>query len=193
MIVEFSFPTCWCYLRRIFSSLKKQCFERMKTNIVTKTNRGNHHISFISDQWLYYWDLEIADIDECYHILCQNNATCRDLVNAYQCDCVPGFNGTHCENSKYCQCGICFRSGTTCTNWIEISSFSLFILFVRCLRSVSWCTLFLSVDIQKQVLMFPQVLPQYVMVLLTIIEVAKVIWNARGPNLKDIFFPWNNK
>lgn len=82
---------------------------------------------------------------------------------------------------------ICFRSnGTTCMNGITIFSLSLFNLSVRCLRSVSFDTLFLSVDSQKQVLMFPQVLPQYVMVL-TINEVAKVIWNARGPNLKDIF------
>ena len=41
------------------------------------------------------------DIDDCQSDPCQNNGTCRDLVNDYRCDCVAGFNGTNCENSTY--------------------------------------------------------------------------------------------
>lgn len=41
-----------------------------------------------------------TDIDDCLPNPCQNNATCTDLVNDYQCNCVSGFNGTTCENSK---------------------------------------------------------------------------------------------
>ena len=40
------------------------------------------------------------DIDDCQLQPCQNNGTCQDRVNDYTCDCVLGFNGTNCENSK---------------------------------------------------------------------------------------------
>lgn len=42
-----------------------------------------------------------TDIDDCLPYPCQNNGTCTDLVNDYHCDCVAGFNGRNCENSKY--------------------------------------------------------------------------------------------
>lgn len=38
----------------------------------------------------------IADIDDCEFQPCQNNGTCVDLVNEYQCYCGGGFNGTNC-------------------------------------------------------------------------------------------------
>ena len=40
------------------------------------------------------------DIDDCQPQPCQNNGTCHDLVNDYRCECLVGFNGTNCENSK---------------------------------------------------------------------------------------------
>lgn len=40
------------------------------------------------------------DIDECAAHPCQNNGTCTDLINDYQCHCIDGFNGTNCMNSK---------------------------------------------------------------------------------------------
>lgn len=43
----------------------------------------------------------IAVINECLPGICLNNGTCTDLVNAYRCDCVLGFDGTNCENSTY--------------------------------------------------------------------------------------------
>ena len=39
-------------------------------------------------------------MDECASDPCQNNATCVDLINEFRCDCIPGFNGTLCGNSK---------------------------------------------------------------------------------------------
>ena len=43
----------------------------------------------------------IKDIDECASNPCQNNATCVDKVNAYQCRCLDGYVGRRCEVSKY--------------------------------------------------------------------------------------------
>ena len=51
------------------------------------------------------------DINDCQSESCQNNGTCRDLVNDYRCDCVAGFNGTNCDNStnmKSCSSSLFF-------------------------------------------------------------------------------------
>ena len=39
----------------------------------------------------------IIDIDDCASTPCKNGGTCIDGVDAYTCDCVPGFKGTNCE------------------------------------------------------------------------------------------------
>lgn len=57
------------------------------------------------------------DINDCQPQPCQNNGTCTDLVNDYQCDCVAGFNGTNCENSKHI-IPVC-KNGET---YIDVSS-----------------------------------------------------------------------
>ena len=45
--------------------------------------------------------ISLLDIDECIPEPCQNNGTCTDQINGYECQCDPGFNGTNCENSKF--------------------------------------------------------------------------------------------
>ena len=42
----------------------------------------------------------VTEIDECAENPCQNNGTCLDLINDYQCNCAAGFNDTNCTNSK---------------------------------------------------------------------------------------------
>lgn len=38
------------------------------------------------------------NIDECALLIpCQNGATCYDLYGDYECACVPGYSGKHCE------------------------------------------------------------------------------------------------
>ena len=41
-----------------------------------------------------------ADIDECASTPCENDATCKDGVNSYTCECKDGFTGKNCEQSK---------------------------------------------------------------------------------------------
>lgn len=40
-----------------------------------------------------------TEIDECQSNPCLNGATCLDRLNHFQCECVPGFSGTLCENN----------------------------------------------------------------------------------------------
>lgn len=61
-----------------------------------------------------------TDINDCQPDPCENNGTCTDLVNDYQCDCVAGFNGTNCENSTHCICLICFEWNTILMNVYEL-------------------------------------------------------------------------
>lgn len=50
---------------------------------------------------LYRSLLIISDIDYCAEIPCQNNGTCIDLINDYQCYCTDGFDGKNCTNSEF--------------------------------------------------------------------------------------------
>ena len=43
-------------------------------------------------------DVLVLETNECaLNDVCQNNATCVDLIAAFVCDCAPGFAGTFCE------------------------------------------------------------------------------------------------
>ena len=49
-------------------------------------------------------DVLVLETNECaLNDVCQNNATCVDLIAAFMCDCAPGFAGTFCET------GTCIR------------------------------------------------------------------------------------
>ena len=50
----------------------------------------------------------ILDINECASNPCKNNATCKDDVNSYTCQCIAGYDGLHCGKSKYLY--ICIKS-----------------------------------------------------------------------------------
>ena len=43
----------------------------------------------------------LLDIDECSSSPCENGGICHDQINAFNCSCVLGFNGTTCQNSEY--------------------------------------------------------------------------------------------
>ena len=43
------------------------------------------------------------DIDECASSPCQNGGTCIDSLNAYTCNCIPGYEGDNCEIGKILQ------------------------------------------------------------------------------------------
>lgn len=48
----------------------------------------------------FYYLLFYIDIDECASEPCQNNATCTQFLNGYNCTCVDGYTGDNCETGK---------------------------------------------------------------------------------------------
>ena len=48
------------------------------------------------------------DIDECASSPCQNGGTCIDDLNAYTCNCIPGYEGDNCEIGKILQSLVLF-------------------------------------------------------------------------------------
>ena len=45
--------------------------------------------------------VNFLDINECLSKPCLNDGTCRDLVNAYSCNCKLGYTGVQCEIGKW--------------------------------------------------------------------------------------------
>lgn len=73
----------------------------MEISIIVYTfDQCHHKACFFTHS--FYNDIlpEYTDIDDCQPDSCKNHGTCTDLVNDYKCDCVAGFSGTYCENSK---------------------------------------------------------------------------------------------
>ncbi|XP_065940012.1 protein crumbs-like isoform X2 [Magallana gigas] len=63
--------------------------------------------------------VDLGDTDDCASQPCQNNGTCIDLINDYQCNCIDGFNGTNCTNNiDDCQAEPCQNNGT-CTDLVN--------------------------------------------------------------------------
>lgn len=42
----------------------------------------------------------LTDIDDCADSPCQNYGTCNDLVDDYNCTCIPGYTGKNCTQGK---------------------------------------------------------------------------------------------
>ena len=41
--------------------------------------------------------MSVSDIDECASMLCQNNGSCVDLINAFECNCSEAYYGELCQ------------------------------------------------------------------------------------------------
>ena len=63
-------------------------------NMVDLTKQDNVMVQF-------FFSFFFSDVNECVAASCQNGATCQDGVNSFDCQCVSGFTGTLCEQSKY--------------------------------------------------------------------------------------------
>ncbi|CAG2246453.1 unnamed protein product [Mytilus edulis] len=59
------------------------------------------------------------DIDECATAVCQNGATCNDLVNGYTCTCATGYTDTHCETDTDNCVGNDCENGATCVDGLS--------------------------------------------------------------------------
>ena len=59
-----------------------------------------------------------VNIDECESSPCYNGGTCRDLVDAYICDCVRPFTGDDCRLNP-CDTNPCGRGGN-CVNDLTV-------------------------------------------------------------------------
>ena len=64
-----------------------------------------------------------ADIDECRSNACTNGATCSDAVYSYNCGCVAGYTGTHCETGSSFKVPISHYTLFCCRNQLVESLF----------------------------------------------------------------------
>ena len=42
----------------------------------------------------------LTEINVCLSNPCMNGGTCKDLVNGFECTCVPGYDGEFCKNGQ---------------------------------------------------------------------------------------------
>ena len=42
----------------------------------------------------------LSETDECMSSPCDNGGTCTDLLDGYNCTCVGGYTGLHCETGE---------------------------------------------------------------------------------------------
>ena len=64
--------------------------------------------------------LETLEINDCFSIPCQNDATCVPMDSGFQCQCQPGFQGSLCEiKVDPCLSSPCLNHGTCSKSGIE--------------------------------------------------------------------------
>ena len=56
--------------------------------------------SYDTENWKTIYIFFLLDVDECASSPCQNGGTCVDVVNAYTCNCVPGYTGDNCDTGN---------------------------------------------------------------------------------------------
>ena len=62
-------------------------------------------------------------IDECASRPCQNNGSCTDAINGYNCICLPGFTGKSCEiDINECSSSPCLNN-VTCMNKVSVAEY----------------------------------------------------------------------
>ena len=59
---------------------------------------------------LPYLILFVVDINECASDPCVNGATCHDLINQFECQCVAGYGGNTCAGTCTCTYLFCVHS-----------------------------------------------------------------------------------
>jgi len=71
------------------------------------------------------------DTNECLSEPCLHKGNCVDLINAYECNCAPGFVGDICQTGK---------GGTTSGFWNSCPSVCMLVLVMRMKTySICWC------------------------------------------------------
>ena len=54
----------------------------------------------VENNHYYFRFCLIKDIDECASGPCENGGSCTDVVNDFNCSCLPGFTGKNCSIGK---------------------------------------------------------------------------------------------
>ena len=83
------------------------------------------HLFCIKPMRWHHSNMLLPDIDDCTPNPCLNGATCEDLVNGFNCQCVPGFQGETCDDSKLDawatrHCRKPFRQSLPC-RWLKVN------------------------------------------------------------------------
>ena len=77
---------------RSFLSAKAKFRARLRTCITFSREKFLYDVTLMCC-------LNVSAVDACVSDPCQNFGSCVDMINAYHCECIPGFTGINCERS----------------------------------------------------------------------------------------------